>query len=177
VIELTTSLTSETMLASELWLLAGIFVYSVSVALILPTPGEVVLSFSLPPYHLSVHFIIFISAIGKTLGSYLAYFIVRRTLQTSIFSEISRKYNPFQAITDNLRKKTLVIVHNFEEVGLALLLAIPGLPDTVSVYAFSAIETSRKRFISIVFPASVIRLYLTWFGFNSLLSYFGMSIV
>lgn len=165
------------MLISELWLLAGIFIYSVSVALILPTPGEIILSFSLSPYNLSVHLIIFLSAVGKTIGSYLAFFIVRHTLEASFISRLSSKYNPLSAITNHLKKKTLRLVRDFEEVGLALVLAVPGMPDTVSVYAFSAIETSRKRFIAIVLPASVIRLYLAWLGFNSLLSYFGVTLI
>lgn len=163
------------LLVSEIWLLVGIFIYSVSVALVLPTPGEVVLSFSLPPHNLPLILIIVISAIGKTLGSYLAYFIVRQTLESGVFSQINKKYNPFHKLTESLRRKTLVLVHDFEEGGLTLLLAIPGLPDTISVYAFSTIETSRKKFILIVFLASLARLYLTWIGFSSLMHYLSVS--
>ena len=144
--------------------------YSFLVAFILPTPSEPII-FAAPA--LSPHVTIWISALGKTLGSFIAFFFARSILKSNVFEEKILKFLHLKELNDKIEEKTIQIVRKYGYLGLFLCLGLPGAPDTISVYAFSFIESDRNIFLSIVFVASLFRLYLVLWGFNSLFAFFG----
>ena len=56
--------------------------------------------------------------------------------------------------------KTVEIAQRWGYLGLAGALCIPGFPDTISIYAFSILETDYLKFALASFAGSVGRLVL-----------------
>jgi uncharacterized membrane protein YdjX (TVP38/TMEM64 family) len=141
--------------------LAVVFVYSALVASVLPLPGEAVLAAPLDlgvPAGVELGLVVLVSAAGKAAGSVLAL-----ALGTGVSSGAarllgSRRLPAFLAAVER-RGTRFVRRHGYR--GLALVLCVPGFPDTVPVYAFSAVDASYGRFAVAVFVGSVGRLAVT----------------
>lgn len=145
---------------SPVVLLGFVFVYAVVVAAFLPFPAEAVLvvALFLPfQWYVSYALVILIAAAGKAAGSLVAMRIgygVSHSDTVVRFFERVPYYKKFkrQTLTEFVRR------HRY--VGLALTLAIPFLPDTAPIYAFSVLENNAVLFAAAAFVGTVIRLLL-----------------
>lgn len=144
-----------------------IFVYSFLIAFILPGVSEVVLFAPLDiglSYWPRMALIVIVSSLGKMAGSILAFYIGRGVKESGPMEAV------YDAIPFNIRewseRKTLDIAQKYGFVGLTLLLAVPGFPDTISIYAFSVLEDDYIRFALATFLGSVGRLVVTLLAIN-----------
>jgi uncharacterized membrane protein YdjX (TVP38/TMEM64 family) len=55
----------------------------------------------------------------------------------------------------------LELARRYGYAGMALGLSVPGFPDTLSIYAFSVVETEYGKFAAATFTGSVGRLAAT----------------
>jgi uncharacterized membrane protein YdjX (TVP38/TMEM64 family) len=145
--------------------LALIFVYSVLVAVVLPLPGELVLlpapglALGVSPT-VSIALVIFVSAVGKAIGSVWALRIGRGALSAGPSQWLRRRLLPGRSPwggQGRLRR----FVRRYEYLGLATLLSIPLMPDTAVVYAFSVLDGDERRFALAAFAGTVARLCIT----------------
>lgn len=139
--------------------LAIVGVYSFLIAVVLPLPSEVVLFAPLElglPRWVDYALIVVASGVGKAAGSVVAFRLGRgavtsgpaiRALERSRF-----------AVVEWSERKAVRIVREYGYVGLAVALSVPGFPDTISIYAFSALEKDYARFALAAFAGSVGRL-------------------
>ncbi|MFC7132163.1 MULTISPECIES: hypothetical protein [Salinibaculum] len=144
--------------------LVVIFVYSVLVAFVLPLPGELVLlpapqlALGLPPAA-GIALVVVVSAVGKAIGSVWALRIGRSAVQARPSRWLLRRVVPGYE-----RRGTGPLgrfVRRYEYVGLAAVLAVPLMPDTAVVYAFSALDADERRFAVAAFVGTVARLLIT----------------
>lgn len=139
-----------------------IFVYSFLIAFVLPFPSEVVLAAPLDlgiPHWLTMLIIIAVSGAGKALGSVIALGIGDRAVHAGpVMRALDRLDVDIVGIS---QRKTVTIAQQYGYIGLALLLCIPGFPDTLSIYAFTVIEKDYLKFAVATFAGSVGRL-LVW---------------
>lgn len=145
--------------------LALIFVYSVLVACILPLPGELVLLAApglglLPSTAANIALVIVVSALGKALGSVWALRIGRGALGSGPSRWLRRHVVPSRRHR-GFEGRLSAFVRRYEYVGLAVILAIPLLPDTAVVYAFSAVDGEERYFAIAAFVGTVARLNIT----------------
>lgn len=149
--------------------LLAIFIYSFLIAIALPLPSEIVLA---PATQLGLGVstpaafavVILTSAAGKTLGSVVAWGIGSRTSEYgSIGTYLKQSRFDILKWSEN---KAVDIAQSYGYVGLALALCVPGFPDTLSIYAFSVLETNYAKFALATFCGSVGRLVLilVWVG-------------
>jgi membrane protein YqaA with SNARE-associated domain len=139
-----------------------IFVYSFLIAFALPGVSEVVLAAPLQlglsePATLGV--IILVSGLGKAAGSVFAFHLgqtakdsgpVTRALENSRFDVMAWS-----------RSRTVQIANRWGHAGLAVALSFPFFPDTLSIYAFSVLDSDYPRFAAATFVGSVGRLLVT----------------
>ena len=146
--------------SSPLLLLGFVFVYSLLVAAVLPLPAEAILVVPLvlpSPWYVSFAIVILIAAFGKALGSLVALRIgygvshsgpvVRLTERIPYFRGFKR-----QRLTDFVRK--------YQYLGLGIALAIPFLPDTAPLYAFSVLENRPVLFATAAFFGTILRFLI-----------------
>jgi membrane protein YqaA with SNARE-associated domain len=148
-----------------------IFVYSFLVAFALPGVSEIVLAAPLEmglSYVERMTLIIVVSAVGKMLGSLLAYHLGQEAKQSGPVTDWIRN-SRFDVIGWSERR-VVRIAQQYGYVGLAAFLSVPGFPDTVSIYAFSVIDTGYGRFALATFVGSVNRLVLTLVGAEAILA-------
>lgn len=149
-----------------------VFVYSVLIAVVLPLPSEVVL---IPVLHgtlrlfvptpVALAFVIVISGVGKALGS-LAALELGHTASRS--GPVRRALHALGVDPVEWSKRRVVtLVQEYGYAGLAVALAIPGFPDTVSIYAFSVLDLEPDRFAAATFLGSVGRLVVILLVFHS----------
>ncbi|MFP3952520.1 MAG: VTT domain-containing protein [Candidatus Acetothermia bacterium] len=153
---------------NALWQSFYVTVYGFLVAVALPTPSEAML---VAAPALPIHLTIFLSGIGKTIGSYVAYFAARNLLKSNVVEDRLLKWFHLQELHEKVESATFSAVKKYGYAGLFVLLCIPGLPDTASIYAFSFVQVNRVLFLALVFSASLIRLYLVWWGLASVLKF------
>jgi membrane protein YqaA with SNARE-associated domain len=143
-----------------------IFIYSVLVACVLPLPGELVL---LPASQMelgvspaaSIAIVILVSAVGKAIGSVVAYRIGRGAVTARPSRWVLGRVVP-RSGGSPVKGPLMSIIRKYEYIGLAVLLAIPLMPDTAVIYAFSIRNTNdERRFILAAFLGTVGRLLLT----------------
>lgn len=145
--------------------LAIIFVYSFLIAFALPGVSEVVL---LAPLNLGLGYwprmalIVFVSAVGKAVGSVFAFHIGQEAKQSGPVIAALRK-SPIDIVAWSERK-TVELVKKHGYVGLALGLSVPFFPDTLSIYAFSVLGEDYPKFAAATFAGSVGRLAVTLAG-------------
>lgn len=154
----------------------GLVVYGFLVAAILPTPSELALTPSLPylgALVVPVHARILLTTIGKTAGSFVAFFFAKSLLKSNLFEEKIMGFLGLKKLNQKIQEKTIELIREYGYVGLFLCLAIPGAPDTISIYGFSFIETNRNLFLIVVFFASLLRFYLVLLGFTGLFAVLG----
>ncbi|MFB6080179.1 MAG: YqaA family protein [Haloferacaceae archaeon] len=139
-----------------------VFVYSVLIAFVLPGVSEVVL---LAPLHLGLPYparlalIILTSALGKAVGSVLAFHIGQEAKQAGPIVRALRR-SRFDVLEWSERR-TVALARRFGYLGLAVALSIPFFPDTISIYAFAVLEEDYLLFAAASFAGSVGRLLVT----------------
>lgn len=162
-------------LATGLLGLVSVFGYSFLVAFILPMPGEIVLAMpidlGLSPLA-TLALVIAISSLGKAIGSLAALRIgrrvnsfapvetIRRRLLTLLYSLPTPVSRSFSAVSTAIEQdsRLVTLIRRYGYIGLALALAVPLMPDTAVVYAFSAIKIDPIKFAVAAFIGTVFRL-------------------
>ncbi|WP_231185057.1 VTT domain-containing protein [Haladaptatus sp. DYF46] len=154
------------------WLgLILIAVYSFLISFVLPLPSEIVL---LAPLDLGIgeigqlSIIILISGLGKAAGSVFAFHIGQEAKQSGPVIRALRRSNI--DIVEWSERKTVGLAQEWGYLGLAGALCVPGFPDTISIYAFSILETDYVKFALASFAGSVGRLVLVTFVGAGILS-------
>ena len=151
--------------------LGVIFVYSVLIAFILPLPSELVLcpvgyvcpgsSLGLAPLppEVQVVLVVITSASGKALGSILALIVGHNASHSGPVIRALRwmGFSPMEWS----KRQMISVVKRWGYVGMAVALSVPFFPDTVSIYAFSVIESDYRKFALAAFAGSVGRLLIT----------------
>jgi len=139
-----------------------VFVYSFLIAFALPGASEVVLAAPLDlGYSVTTRLalIVGVSSVGKALGSVFAFHLgqeakragpVVRWLERSRFD-----------VVEWSQKRAVRIAKQYGYVGLALALCVPFFPDTISIYAFAALEEDYLKFAAATFVGSAGRLLVT----------------
>jgi membrane protein YqaA with SNARE-associated domain len=141
---------------------AIVFVYSFLIAFALPGVSEIVL---FAPLDLGLSragrltLIILVSSIGKAAGSVLAFHLGQEAKQSDPVTRWLR--NSRFDVVGWSERRLVRIAKQYGYLGLTAVLSIPGLPDTLSIYAFSVIETNYPRFTIATFVGSVNRLVIT----------------
>ncbi|WP_122088439.1 hypothetical protein [Halalkalicoccus subterraneus] len=140
--------------------LAIVFVYSLVLGIVvLPLPSELVL---LAPIDLGLSktarlaLTVLVSSLGKALGSVLVLrFSISVRESDPVRGRIERVHFRFHEWT---RIVSVRMAGRYGYLGMALVLSIPLVPDTASVYAFSVLEDDYLRFSIAAFAGSVARL-------------------
>jgi len=144
--------------------LALVAVYSFLVAFVLPAPSEVVLAAPLDlgldrPAELGL--VVLVSGAAKAAGSVVALRVGAGVTESGpVLRFFERRGVDLRAWSE---RQTVRLAERYGYVGLALALAVPGFPDTLSIYAFSVLERDYSRFAAATFAGSVGRLLLTAF--------------
>jgi membrane protein YqaA with SNARE-associated domain len=134
-----------------------VFLYEVGAAVILPTPAELPLAMY---KWLPLGWMVLFAAAGKTLGSYLVFFLGDRLKNTQHFQRWVNRYRPLQAIMGWSER----FVRRYGVFAVFLLLCIPGFPDTVSLYLFAIIGQRPVLFSLAAGLATAVRFGLVIFG-------------
>ncbi len=141
-----------------------IAVYSFLIAFVLPLPSEIVLA---PAgtlrlglsYEWTLAVIMLVSGVGKMAGSLFAFHIGQEAKESGPVLRFLRR-SRFDVVEWSERR-TVKVARDFGYVGLAAMLSIPGVPDTLSIYAFSVLEEDYLKFAAATFVGSVGRLLVT----------------
>lgn len=137
-------------------------VYSFLIAFVLPLPSEVVLATPLSlglPYWVELGLIVLVSGLGKAAGSVFAFHIGQEAKRSGPVVRFLRR-SRFDVVAWS-ESKTVRLARNWGYVGLALALAVPGFPDTLSIYAFTVLDEDYPKFAVATFAGSVGRLLVT----------------
>ncbi len=131
------------------------FLYAVAAAVFLPIPVEIGL------FNTSVHpvLLILILAAGKGLGSFIVYYIgigVRKTV---------KKWTDGTPLTKKILDACERFVLKYGYVGLFIIMSIPLMIDSATLYLFSLLNTRENgkralampRFVLINFFAGILR--------------------
>ncbi len=134
-----------------------VFLYEVGAAVILPTPAELPLA----TYKwLPLGWMVLFAVAGKTIGSYLVFFLGDRLKNTQRFQRWVDRYRPLQT----LMRWSERFVRRYGVVAVFLLLCIPGFPDTVSLYLFAIIGQRPVLFSLAAGAATAVRFGLVILG-------------
>jgi membrane protein YqaA with SNARE-associated domain len=144
--------------SSPVVLLGLVFVYSVLVAAFLPFPAEAVLAVALVlPFSWvgSFALVILIAAAGKAVGSLVALHIGHGVSHSGPVVRLLGRVPYYE----QFKRQTLTeFVRRYQYVGLGMALAVPFLPDTAPIYAFSVLENDPVRFAAAAFLGTILRL-------------------
>lgn len=152
--------------------LGVVFLYSFLIAFAFPGVSEVVLAtpLAVDPDWLKFSVLILTSAVGKALGSLLAFHIGQEAKGAAM--ESGRLLGWLEShgidLAEWSRSRMLTLARRWGYAGLALGLSVPGFPDTVSIYAFAVLERDYAKFAAATFAGSVGRLVLTLALFKGL---------
>ena len=144
-------------------LLGVVFVYAIVVAAFLPFPTEAVLVVPLVlPFRWYVSFVlvILIAALGKAVGSLIA---LRIGYGVSHSGPVVRLFERIPYYKRFKRRTLTGFVRRYKYLGLAVALAIPFLPETTTIYAFSVLESRPVLFATAAFVGTVVRLLIVLF--------------
>jgi len=139
-----------------------IFVYSFLIAFILPGPSEIVLA---APLDLGTSLwgrlalISGVSATGKALGSLVAFHLGQEAKRSGPILRLLRR-SRFDVVEWSQRR-TVRLARRYGYAGLGLALCVLFFPDTISIYAFAALERDYWRFAAATFFGSLGRLVVT----------------
>lgn len=151
-----------------------VFGYSFLIAVALPGPSEVVLAAPLDlglPTGAHFALIMLVSAIGKAMGSLVAFHVGQEAKESGPVIGFLRD-SRFD-IVEWSERKTITVARRWGYVGLAGALCVPGFPDTLSIYAFSVLEEDYPKFAIATFVGSAGRLLVWLAGGHALGSLFG----
>ena len=138
-----------------------IFLYEVGAAVILPTPSEIpVLGYNWIPL-----FWIFVFAVaGKTVGSYIIFFLGDRLKKMARFQRFANKHRWI--------KRTLSLSERFvRRYGVAavfVLMSVPGFPDTASIYLFAMVGKRPIAFAIASGLGTAVRMVIVLFAFHGI---------
>lgn len=156
------------------WTGVGIvFTYSFLIAFALPGPSEIVLAAPLDlgmPPEVVLGIILLVSATGKALGSVFAFHIGQEAKEAGPLIRWLER-SRFDIIEWSERH-TVQIARKYGYAGMALALCVPFFPDTISIYAFAALERDYVRFAVATFLGSLGRLLVTVGLFGGLVTIF-----
>lgn len=150
-----------------------VFGYSFLIAVALPGPSEVVLAAPLDlGLPIGAHFalIMLVSAIGKAMGSLVAFHVGQEAKESGPVIRWLRR-SRFDVVAWSERR-IVELTQKYGSVGLALALCVPFFPDTISIYAFSVIEEDYPQFALATFFGSLGRLLVTLALFGGALALF-----
>lgn len=138
-----------------------IFLYEVGSAVVLPTPSEIpVLGYQWIPL-----FWIFVFAVtGKTVGSYLVFFLGDRLKATAQFQRLATRSRCVQRTLDWSER----FVRRYGVVAIFILLGIPGFPDTISLYLFALVGDRPVVFSLASGLGTAVHMGLILLGFHGL---------
>lgn len=146
--------------SSPVVLLGFVFLYAVVVAAFLPFPAEAVLvvPLALPfRWYVSFSLVILIAATGKATGSLIA---LRIGYGVSHSAPVVRLFERFPHYKRFKYQTLTSFVSRYKYVGLGIALAIPFLPDTAPIYAFSVLNNKPALFAAAAFLGTIIRLLI-----------------
>jgi len=138
--------------------LAIVLVYSFLIAVALPFPGEIVLAM---PLNLGVHphvelgLLVGTSSLGKSLGALAALRLGHGASRSGLLVRAVGRFPAAVALRDRVLAAT---VGRYGYLGLTAGLAVPLMPDTALIYAFSALERDYLKFAVATFVGTVARL-------------------
>ena len=139
-----------------------VFGYSFLIAFALPGPSEIVLAAPLDlglPTWAKLASIMVVSATGKAAGSVVAFHVGQEVKQSGPVVRWLRE-SRWNVVAWS-EKRTVQLAQHYGYAGLALALCVPFFPDTLSIYAFAALETDYLRFALATFVGSLGRLLVT----------------
>lgn len=138
--------------------LAAVFVYSFLIAVALPFPGEVVIAMPLDlgvHRHVELAVLVATSSFGKSLGAVAALRLGDGASQSGL---LVRAFGRFPAAIALRERALSATVGRYGYAGLAVGLAVPLMPDTALIYAFSVIERDYLKVALATFVGTVARL-------------------
>ena len=134
-----------------------VFLYEVGAAVILPTPTELpLISYKWLP----LGWMILFAVAGKTIGSYLVFFLGDRLKNTQRYHRWVDRHRILQTLTAWSER----FVRRYGVFAVFLLLCIPGFPDTVSLYLFAVIGQRPVLFSLAAGLATAVRFGLVILG-------------
>ena len=138
-----------------------IFLYEVGAAVILPTPSEIpVFGYTWIP----IGWIFAFAVAGKTVGSYLIFFLGDRAKDTQRFQRLVNRYRFFQVVMDWSER----FVRRYGVFAVFVLLSIPGFPDTLSLYLFALVGDRPVLFAIASGLGTAVRMGLVLLGFHGI---------
>ena len=143
-----------------------IVVYSVLVAAVLPTPSELILLVPLlpdAPPTIRWTVIIVLGATAKMLGSVLAVAISRR-VPSPLWA------GPSGRLERLLTRRITPLVDRYGPAGLVVALSVPGVPDTVPIYAFALLGGSYRAYAAATFVGGMGRSLVVLAGVGGALT-------
>lgn len=160
-----------------------VFVYSFLIAVALPLPNAVVLAVPLNlglPEEGRLAVVILVSGLGKATGSVVVFYFANRAQRLFVIQEQSVGEARLQRSGSVRRqlwrvrltmsrwaeRRVVELIRQYGYVGFAISLAFPGIPDTLSIYAFAVLERNYLKFGLAAFVGSVGRLLMYVFGFE-----------
>jgi len=141
-----------------------LFIYVVLAAIILPIPLEIAIALN-PMVSIPIKAVVV--GLGKGTGA-IGIFYIGATVEESIARW--RRWRWFDWIVRNSVK----LVDKLGYIGLFILLAIPGMTDTVPLYIFSLFNKggeeaektfSLRGFVIVNILAGILRTVFTWYIF------------
>ena len=138
-----------------------IFLYEVGAAMILPTPSEIpVLGYTWIP----LGWIFVFAVAGKTVGSYLIFFLGDRAKDTQRFHRLVKRHRWIQ-LTMAWSER---FVRRYGVFAVFVLLSIPGFPDTLSLYLFALVGDRPVLFAIASGLGTAVRMGLVLIGFHGI---------
>ena len=138
-----------------------IFLYEVGAAVILPTPSEIpVFGYSFIP----LGWIFVFAVAGKTVGSYLIFFLGDRAKDTQRFQRLVNRYHWIQIVMGWSER----FVRRYGVFAVFVLLSIPGFPDTLSLYLFALAGDRPVLFAIASGLGTAVRMGLVLLGFHGI---------
>ncbi|KYH25775.1 SNARE associated golgi protein [Halalkalicoccus paucihalophilus] len=148
-----------------------VFAYSFLIAFALPGPSEIVLVAPLdiaPSRAVTLGVIVLTSAVGKAIGSLVAFHIGQEAKQSGPLIRWLER-SRFDVVSWS-QKRAVEIAQRYGYAGLALALCVPFFPDTISLYAFAVLEENYWKFAVATFAGSLGRLLVTLGVFGGAIS-------
>jgi len=143
-----------------------ILVYSVLVAVVLPTPSELVLLVPLlpgAPPEVRWAVIILLGATGKMTGSILAVAISREV--PGLINSPTPEW-----LQGAVKQRISSLVDQYGAAGLALALCVPGVPDTLPIYGFALLGGSYRAYAAATFIGGAGRYLIVLLGVGGVLT-------
>lgn len=140
--------------------LLAVFGYSVLVAVVLPTPGELVLAVPIDlglPSPVTVALVIGCSSLGKAIGSVVALRIGSGILWFDPIAAVGERLPSVPSVISS-EDRVVAHVRRYGYLGLAVALAVPFVPDTAIIYGFSVMRINTLKFGLAAFLGTVFRL-------------------